>query len=90
MTAAVGVRELKNQLSLYLRKVKRGQSFTVTERGQVVALLVPANNSPDVRVVGELAKRGLGSWKGGKPIGGTRPPIIKGKAISQIVLEGRR
>ncbi|MDA2927673.1 type II toxin-antitoxin system prevent-host-death family antitoxin [Acidobacteria bacterium AH-259-G07] len=90
MASTVGVRELKNQLSRYLREVKRGRSITVTERGKVVALLVPANDGPDVRAVRELAKRGVGSWKGGKPTGAAHPPIIKGKSISQIVLEDRR
>ena len=42
----VGVRELRQNLSVYLRKVKRGQHFEVTERGVPVALLAPL---PEVR-----------------------------------------
>ena len=37
----VGVRELRQNLSVYLRKVKRGQHFEVTDRGRPVALLGP-------------------------------------------------
>jgi len=85
----VGVRELKNRLSYYLREVKRGRPITVTERGRSVAILIPAD-SPDARVARELAGRGIGSWGGGKPKGASRPVIIKGKPISRIVLEDRR
>ncbi len=38
----VGIRELKNRLSEYLRRVRAGQGFTVTDRGEVVAELLPA------------------------------------------------
>ena len=37
----VGVRELRQNLSVYLREVKRGHSLEVTERGRTVALLTP-------------------------------------------------
>jgi prevent-host-death family protein len=39
--ARVGVRELRQNLSVYLRRVKAGESLEVTERGQVVARLEP-------------------------------------------------
>ncbi len=35
----VGVRELRQNLSVYLDRVKRGESLTVTEHGQIVAVL---------------------------------------------------
>lgn len=35
----VGVRELKNRLSEYLRLVRRGERVLVTDRGEVVAEL---------------------------------------------------
>lgn len=37
----VGVRELRQNLSVYLDRVKKGEALTVTERGQVVAMLRP-------------------------------------------------
>ena len=37
----VGVRELRQNLSVYLRRVKAGETLDVTERGRVVARLVP-------------------------------------------------
>ena len=38
---AVGLRELKNRLSEYIRDVRRGESVLVTDRGEVVAELGP-------------------------------------------------
>lgn len=37
----VGVREMRQNLSVYLERVKRGETLHVTEYGQVVALLAP-------------------------------------------------
>lgn len=42
---AVGIRELKNRLSEYLRLVKNGESVLVTDRGVVVAELKPPGAS---------------------------------------------
>lgn len=36
---AVGVRELKNRLSEYLRRVRAGEEILVTDRGEVIAEL---------------------------------------------------
>jgi prevent-host-death family protein len=43
---AVGVRELRQNLSRYLERVKQGETLTVTERGREVARLVPSD--PDI------------------------------------------
>jgi prevent-host-death family protein len=40
--ARVGVRELRQNLSVYLRRVEQGESLDVTEHGRVVASLGPA------------------------------------------------
>lgn len=37
----VGVRELRQNLSVYLRRVKHGEHLEVTERGRPVAILAP-------------------------------------------------
>ena len=39
--ASVGVRELRQNLSVYLARVATGTVFRVTDRGRDVALLVP-------------------------------------------------
>jgi prevent-host-death family protein len=45
-TKVVGVRELRQNLSRYLERVKDGETLTVTERGHEVARLVPSG--PDI------------------------------------------
>ena len=38
---SVGLRELKNRLAEYVREVRSGEGVLVTDRGEVVAELVP-------------------------------------------------
>jgi antitoxin (DNA-binding transcriptional repressor) of toxin-antitoxin stability system len=62
---AVGIRELKNRLSHYVRLVEAGESVLVTDRGAVVAELRPPGSSSlgtevdplDARLA-DLARRG--------------------------------
>ena len=44
----VGVRELRQNLSVYLERVKKGEALTVTDRGQEVAILRPMPKTNDV------------------------------------------
>jgi len=37
----VGVRELRQNLSVYLERIARGETLEVTDRGQPVAILAP-------------------------------------------------
>jgi prevent-host-death family protein len=46
-TQNVGVRELRQNLSRYLERVKEGETLTVTERGREVARLVPSHPGID-------------------------------------------
>jgi prevent-host-death family protein len=54
MIATVGVRELRQNLSKYLERVKRGESLVVTERGREVARLVPSPIPEGYRRAAEL------------------------------------
>lgn len=38
---SVGIRELRQNLSVYIRRVQRGEALQVTEHGRPVALLTP-------------------------------------------------
>ncbi|MFI5054787.1 MAG: type II toxin-antitoxin system Phd/YefM family antitoxin [Actinomycetota bacterium] len=61
--ARVGVRELRQNLSVYLRRVKEGEALEVTEHGTTVARLVPARERESVleRLIAEgKATRGRG------------------------------
>jgi prevent-host-death family protein len=41
---SVGIRELRQQASKFLRDVERGETIEVTDRGRPVALLVPVRD----------------------------------------------
>jgi prevent-host-death family protein len=86
----VSVSELKKKLSYYLRRVKRGSSIRVTVRGQSVAIWMSAGTYSDTQIARKLSQKGFGSWKGDKPKGGSRRISVKGKPVSEIVIEELR
>ena len=90
MDTVAGVRDLKNKLSHYLREVKKGRSVMITERGKIVATIVPVQERAAVEKLKNLARSGLGTWRGGKPKGASRSVVVKGKPVGDIVLEERR
>jgi antitoxin (DNA-binding transcriptional repressor) of toxin-antitoxin stability system len=59
----VGIRELKNSLSEYIRLVRAGETVLVTDRGEIVAeLSAPGASRSDPSVpagLAALARRGL-------------------------------
>lgn len=92
----VGIRELKNSLSEYLRRVRLGESVLVTDRGEIVAELTPpGHGSSDQSVppgILALARRGLATpGLSGDP-GLYRPLPRKGRrkfTSSQLLDEAR-
>jgi prevent-host-death family protein len=90
MAERVGVRELRQNLSRWLRRVERGESFEVTERGTPVALLTPLPSEGGVmaRLVaeGRIARVG----KGNLADLGPPPPRREGEiSISEALQELR-
>ena len=69
----VGVRELRQHLSRYLRRVERGETFEVTERGQPVALLVPLPSARE-GAIARLQARGRLVRAGGEPLAALAMP----------------
>jgi prevent-host-death family protein len=69
MAVSVGVRELRQNLSRYLDRVKAGEDLVVTEHGREVARLVPSSSdayaelatrfgaSPPIGSLEEIARR---------------------------------
>jgi prevent-host-death family protein len=88
--STVGIRELKAKLSQYLRRIKSGESLGVTERGELVAFLVPAASDPVRERLSALVREGAARWNGGKPEGSKSPVKTQGRPVSDIVLEDRR
>ena len=86
---SVGIRELKNRLSHYLKIVKGGEKLAISDRGRIVAYITPAGNAEYEGLIA-LVREGKASWKGGKPSGSKKPVRVSGRPISQIILEERR
>ncbi len=92
----VGVRELRLHLSRYLKGVKQGRQLLITERGKVIARIVPverAENGGEVKAaLLQLADKGYVTlpqqWKkpGGKPV----RVRVQGTPFSDAVIEDRR
>ena len=85
-----GIKDLKNRLSYYLRKVKKGEKILITDRDQIIATILPVERGEEDSRLLSLVKEGFASWRGGKPTGNHRPVKIKGRTVSEIVLEDRR
>ena len=85
----VGVRELKNKLSFYLKQVEAGTPVEITRKGERIAVIVPVEKSGEKRKLYELVRNNLASWGGGKPKGSRRAPEVRGKKISEIIIEER-
>jgi prevent-host-death family protein len=45
MAMAAGIRELKDNLSEYVRRAEAGERIAVTAHGRVIAMLVPADEA---------------------------------------------
>jgi prevent-host-death family protein len=59
----IGVRELRNRLSLYLKQVAEGRQIKITNRGEVIALLIPAKGGKKIsKELIALVEEGLASW----------------------------
>lgn len=86
--ARVGVRELRQNLSVYLDRVKNGETLEVTEHGQPVAQLRPRMATP-ASVIERLIAEGrvTPAKRSHKDL--TPPPSTPGRPPSEILREMR-
>ena len=91
---AVGIRELKNRLSEYLRLVRAGEEILVTDRGEVIAELRKPGRShaeaPYPRLL-DLAQQGkvrLGA-QNGPELYPSFPPLVSRTEIGKLLAEER-
>jgi prevent-host-death family protein len=56
---SVGIKVLKNKLSEYVRLAEKGETVQVTDRGRVVAELVPPPVKPGKETEDEFIARGI-------------------------------
>ena len=89
----VGVRDLKANLSRYLERAKHGEVVNVTDRGVLIARLVPAQAGDEsvTRELASLVAQGRIRWSG--KTFSPAPPEVKlqrsGPSLSDLVSEGR-
>lgn len=91
---SVGVRQLKNSLTYYLRLVDQGHAVLVMNRKRPVAVVCKPDRSSPQNLEGKI----MAAVAGGKLLpaektGGFnsfKPVQVKGKAISKVILEDRR
>ncbi len=85
-----GIRDLKNNLSHYLREVKKGNSIIITEHNVPIAKIV-SYTRPAIDDILVLQEAGLITWSGEKPQGlKNHPEINTDRSVSEMILEERR
>ena len=91
MRQRVGSRELKTRLGTYLRRVRRGATLVVTDRGEPVAELRPVTDgaSPEDDGLAKLEALGAVTRSLGVRLASLRPVRSKGRPASRAVIEGR-
>ena len=85
----VGIRELLQNLSGYLAKVKTGSAFTVTDRGKPVAVLAPLATEDDTwqRLVDDgVVVPATGTWSDIEP---PSRAVDSGRTVSKYLQEMR-
>jgi prevent-host-death family protein len=86
----VGIRELRQNLSVYVRRVREeGRAYEVTERGEPVARLTPLEDRPLSKIDQMIADGRITpakrAWEDVPP----PLPARRGKPLSQILQEMR-
>ena len=86
--ARVGVRELRQNLSVYLDRVKAGETLEVTEHGVPVARLGP-NPTARLSIIDQMIADGRITPAKGDHRTIPLPPKIPGRPLSEILQEMR-
>ncbi len=86
--ARVGVRELRQNLSVYLRRVKAGETLEVTEQGIPVGLLTPLPTRRLTRLE-ELVESGAARPSLGNLADLPSPQRSGGRPLSELLRELR-
>jgi prevent-host-death family protein len=86
----VGIRELKRNLSGYLRSVKAGNKVVITDRKKEIAVIVPLRTADEQGKILRLIQDGVADWSGEKPRGLSTRVRSTGKSVSEAVVEDRR
>ena len=84
---SIGIRELRQHASRYLRDVERGETIEITDRGRRVARLVPPADGGAVEQL--MAAGRLRPARHGPPYAGPLEPAVGVELPSQTLLVDR-
>jgi prevent-host-death family protein len=89
MEAVTTIRELKAQLSMYMRRVEAGETVTITRHGKPVGRIVPVEETLEARLA-TLEQAGLLAWNGERlppltPVAETQGPVT----VAELLVEDR-
>ena len=82
----IGVRELRNNLSRYLGRVRDGEEVVVTDRGRAIARVLPVERE---RVLDRLIAEGVVT-PAQRPKRRAKKPITSKGTVSDLVADQRR
>jgi prevent-host-death family protein len=83
----VGTKDLKNELSRYLRLIRAGETVVVTDRGVPVAELRPIRRGTAASALALLEQEGIVTRGSGRP--SATPPVAVKRSVSALVIEDR-
>ena len=84
---SIGIRELRQQASRYLREVQRGETIEVTDRGRPVARLIPVPRASDLEELeasGRLAMAHGDALELGPPLEPAAGAALPGETLAAI------
>ena len=90
---SAGIKEVKNNLSRLLSRVKAGEEILITDRGRPVARIVKENHGVNsIRTALEpLVRKGLITLPNRSIMKDPLSPMeVHGKSVSSMVIEDRR
>lgn len=86
----VGIRELKENLGRYMKKIRTGERIIVSDRKKEIAIILPLKKENSEEKICQLIQSGIAVWRGGKPAGMPERVVSMGKSVSEAVIEDRR
>jgi prevent-host-death family protein len=89
----LGLREANQQFSKAIKAVRAGQDVLLTERGRPIAVIKPVKEEPSeeatLRAMADQGLITLPTRRGPTPAPRWKPVNIKGKPLSQTIIEDR-
>ncbi len=89
MAIETGIRDLKAKLSAYMRRVKKGETIVITERGKPIGRIVPIGLTTHDQL-NALIDAGLISWNNQKLAPVTPVAHTRGDhSLAELLLDNR-